>query len=629
MFTFGKHRRDHETKFHDLESKMAALHRSQAVIEFQLDGTILMANENFLSAFGYSAQDVEGRHHSMFVDRSYAQSTEYRAFWDRLNRGEFGAGKFKRIAKGEREVWIQASYNPLLDASGKPYKVIKFATDITQVENQTRELEAKMAAIGRSQAMIEFKLDGTVIWANDNFLSVMGYSASEVAGKHHSMFVEPAYARGQEYRALWESLNRGEFSSQKVLCLARGGREVWIQASYKPLIDDKGKPLKVIKFATDITAAENERRETDAQRAAKLEQQNKLVTSLGQALGEISDGNLTIRLDEAFAQEYEKLRLDFNGAIAKLREALGAAMSNASAVQSGAHELAVASDDLARRTEQQASALEETTATLNQVSSTVAATAESAKKAGTTVTDARGEAEKSGAIVQQAIDAMKQIEASSSKVTSIIGVIDEIAFQTNLLALNAGVEAARAGDAGRGFAVVASEVRALAQRSADAAKEIKSLISTSTSQVEAGSKLVTETGSALSRIVGRVNEISTLILNISSGADAQARSIGEINNAIAQMNDTTQQNAAMVEESTAAVHSLSGEATAMTKTMARFKLGAGIDVRAELEKTVPHAFKEPGKQTSRQLGASGGRLAVVGTAKRAASGGAEQNWEEF
>jgi methyl-accepting chemotaxis protein len=623
----------------ELEAKSAAISRSMGVIEFDLNGNILTANENFLAVVGYSLAEVQGKHHSMFAEAAFAKSPEYSQFWERLGRGEFIADKFRRVAKGGREIWIQASYNPLLDASGKPFKVVKFATDITGVETQTRELEAKMTAISRSMAVIEFTLDGTITTANQNFLDVVGYSLSEVVAKHHSIFVDPAYAKSVEYRKFWERLNHGEFFADKFRRISRSGGNVWIQASYNPLLDANGKPFKVVKFASDVTAIEEERLRNDQEKERK-EAQNRVVSGIGSGLRALSEGNMVFRLEEPFTAEYEQLRSDFNVSIAKLQEVLGGIVVNAESVRAGAADMAAASDELSRRTEQQAASLEETTAALNEITSTVKRTAEGSKKASDTMVTARGEAEHGGDIVRQAITAMRQIEESSQKVSQIIGVIDEIAFQTNLLALNAGVEAARAGDAGRGFAVVASEVRALAQRSAEAAKEIKGLISTSTLQVGAGAKLVGETGDALQRIVVRVNEISDLVGKIAAGAEQQATGLGQINAAIGQMDQGTQQNAAMVEESTAAVHALSKEADEMATLMARFDLGTGESrtLRRELERTAPHAFRKPtapaaaanGSRPHLATSQPGRRTSRFPTHERAAANGTNDGgWEEF
>lgn len=237
----------------DSIGKISAVDKAQAVIEFDLQGNILTANSNFLGAMGYALEEISGKHHRMFVETSYAQSPQYTAFWDRLRNGQFDAGEYKRIGKGGKEVWIQASYNPIFDMSGKPFKVVKFATDVTAQKLAAAESEGKINAIGKSQAVIEFDLQGNILTANANFLGAMGYTLDEICGKHHSMFVEPAEAQSSDYRAFWEKLRRGEFESRAYKRIGKGGKVVWIQASYNPILDMGGKPFKVVKYATDIT----------------------------------------------------------------------------------------------------------------------------------------------------------------------------------------------------------------------------------------------------------------------------------------------------------------------------------------------------------------------------------------
>ena len=249
----------------DSIAQAAAISRSQAVIEFNMDGTIVTANENFLSTLGYALGEIQGRHHSMFVDPSERESASYREFWAKLNRGEYQAAEYKRVGKGGREVWIQASYNPMLDSRGKPAKVIKFATDITAQKVQSMENFGKIAAMDRSQAVIEFNMDGTIVTANENFLGAMGYALGEVQGKHHSMFVEPAERDGGAYREFWARLNRGEFQAAEYKRLGKGGKEVWILATYNPIMDEKGKPFKVVKFATDVTGQKLKAADLDGQ----------------------------------------------------------------------------------------------------------------------------------------------------------------------------------------------------------------------------------------------------------------------------------------------------------------------------------------------------------------------------
>ena len=611
------------------EGMINALDRSQAIIEFALDGRILNANRNFCDALGYTLEEIRGQHHGIFVDPKYRQSLEYRAFWEKLARGDFDAGKYKRIAKGGQEIWIQASYNPVCDQGGKPYKVVKFATDITASENENNEFKAKITAISRSQAVIEFDLDGNILGANENFLATMGYSAAEIVGRHHSMFADPEYAKSGEYRQFWDRLNRGEFVADKFRRLGRGGKEIWIQASYNPLVDLNGKVFKVVKFASDITAVENERRQAEAERAAKAAEQALVVTSLAAGLKELSAGNLVTRLNEAFAGEYEQLRQNFNTTVQRLQETMQTVLSSTGGISTGASEISQAADDLSKRTEQQAASLEETAAALEEITATVKKTAQNAKDASTIVTTAKAAAENGGQIVDTAIRAMGQIEQSSKQITDIIGVIDEIAFQTNLLALNAGVEAARAGDAGKGFAVVASEVRALAQRSSEAAREIKSLIKASSEHVGSGVKLVGESGEALRKIVSQVVEINSLVSEMAQAAQQQSTGIEEVNTAVTQMDQVTQQNAAMVEESTAASRNLAGETAELSKLISFFRVG-GEDAADSAIAPLPTRGKVATRAVPRpdQRPAAGGRRAAGSLALRSVPR-EEEDWKEF
>jgi len=237
----------------DLMAIYQALDRVQAIIEFDLDGTVVSANENFLRIFGYELDEVLGKHHRMFCEPEYVESSAYTEFWNNLASGENHAAEFKRLAKGGRKIWLQASYNPVLDADGNPIRVVKFATDVTATKLQTAEFEGKICAINRAQAVIEFELDGTIITANDNFLDIFGYTLDEVTGKHHRMFCDPGYAESADYREFWQRLGRGEYDADEFKRISKDGAEIWLQASYNPIFDADGRPLKVVKFASDIT----------------------------------------------------------------------------------------------------------------------------------------------------------------------------------------------------------------------------------------------------------------------------------------------------------------------------------------------------------------------------------------
>jgi methyl-accepting chemotaxis protein len=454
---------------------------------------------------------------------------------------------------------------------------------------ELQELREMTAALRRAQAVIEFELDGTIITANENFLAVVGYDLEEVQGRHHRIFMDPAEAATPAYADLWRRLNAGEFVADKFVRYGKGGVRAVIEASYNPIFGVDGKPYKVVKFATDVTAVEQERERRAEADLAAAEVQASVVKATGRGLSALAAGDLSYRIDDAFPGDYAILREDFNRAMAALDQAVGVIRGNAGSMQSGANEISSAAEDLSRRTERQAAGLEETAAALDQITATVRKAAENAQAADTVVSQTRSQAETGGAVVQRAISAMGEIEASSNEISQILGVIDEIAFQTNLLALNAGVEAARAGDAGRGFAVVASEVRALAQRSADSAREIKTLISTSSTQVKSGVVLVRESGEALAGIAIRINDITHLMGEIRASTQEQALALAEVNTAVNEMDQVTQQNAAMVEESTAASLSLSREASDLTQLVGRFQVSEGGGDRAPAPLREAHA----------------------------------------
>ncbi|WP_254868723.1 PAS domain-containing methyl-accepting chemotaxis protein, partial [Phaeobacter sp. HF9A] len=356
----------------------------------------------------------------------------------------------------------------------------------------------------RTQAVIEFETDGTIIKANDNFLKTLGYSLDEIVGKHHSMFVYKSFAKSERYKEMWDTLRAGEQQSDQFPRVCKNGDVVWIQATYAPLLDEDGKVLRVVKIATNIT---NRRHE---------------ILRISAALEELRDGNLTHRCGPSDMDDIQRLSDSYNEAVSALREAIDTVRGVSSGVEQTADEMSNSSSELSQRTENQAATLEETAAAVEELTATVRSSAEGAKDVEATVQSARSTAETSGKVVFDAIEAMSQIEASSGEIAKIISVIDDIAFQTNLLALNAGVEAARAGEAGRGFAVVASEVRGLALRSAEAAGEIKGLIEDSSKHVANGVTLVGRTGTELETIIASINSISENISDIARGAQEQA-----------------------------------------------------------------------------------------------------------
>jgi methyl-accepting chemotaxis protein len=426
-----------------------------------------------------------------------------------------------------------------------------------------REQQARIAALSKAQGIIEFNLDGTIIAANPNFLQTLGYSLDEIRGKHHSLFVTPAHRDSPEYRAFWDKLRRGEYDAAQYLRIGKGGKEVWIQASYNPVLDPSGKPVKVIKFATDVTA-----------QVLQAQQLQNAVQETQQVVRAAIDGNLVARIPtEGKSGEIEVLCRGVNSLLDATMALITSIKSATLQVQSGAEEIARGNANLSQRTEQQASSLEETAASMEQMTSSVRQTSDNAGQANQLATAARQLAERGGEIVGAAVSAMGQINTSSRQIADIIGVIDEIAFQTNLLALNAAVEAARAGEQGRGFAVVASEVRNLAGRSASAAREIKTLIQDSVKKVEEGGRLVDESGKALEEIVNSVKKVTDVVAEIAAASREQSSGIDQVGKAVMQMDQVTQQNAALVEEAAAASQAIVEQTQTLNDQVARYDVG--------------------------------------------------------
>ncbi|CAN7384313.1 PAS domain-containing methyl-accepting chemotaxis protein [Ensifer adhaerens] len=544
----------------DAKAMLDAINRSQAIIEFDLSGTILTANENFCRALGYDLHEIVGRHHRMFVQPEEAASAAYADFWARLARGEYDSQQYRRIGKGGREIWIEASYNPVFRGR-KPYKVVKFATDITASKAKSTDDQGKIDALSRAQAIIEFTPSGEIITANENFLSAMGYALPEIVGRHHSMFCEPDDVHSPAYADFWRDLAAGRFVTDQFKRIGKGGKTVFIQASYNPILDDAGRVSKVVKFAVDVS---------DRVLA---------VQEIGAGLGRLAECNIRMTLDEPFVGELEILRRDFNTSIGMFQETLSAVLSQTRDLNSNSHEMKDAAEHLADRTRQQAAALEQTSAALEQATATVRTSTENTQQTRALVQNARQSAHSSSGVVRDAVTAMQRIKAASEEISQIIGVIDEIAFQTNLLALNAGVEAARAGDAGKGFAVVASEVRELAQRSAKAAKEIKALIQNSVAEVAEGVRLVGDTGSALKEIEDFVAAIDTRIAAIATAATEQTAGLGEINAAVNDIDVMTQKNAGMVERTADVSVRLAEGAQRLTELVNRFQLNRRAERR--------------------------------------------------
>ncbi|MDF2367603.1 PAS domain-containing methyl-accepting chemotaxis protein [Sneathiella sp.] len=559
----------------DFQGQVDAIGRSQAVIEFTLDGTILNANENFLDAMGYSLDDVKGRHHSMFVDATYAKSPEYRDFWKKLAAGEYLADEFPRVGKGGAEIWIQASYNPILDMNGTPVKVVKYATDVTAQKRRNADFSGQIDAIGKSQAIIEFEMDGTIRNANPNFLDAMGYSLEEITGKHHSMFVDPAYAASGEYKDFWEMLGQGEYLADEFQRFGKGGKEVWIRASYNPILDMNGKPFKVVKYATDVTEQKLQnadyRGQIDAIGKSQAVIEFKLdgtiikanenfLGAMGYSLEEITGKHHSIFVDPAYAasDEYkdfwEKLRqgeyladefkrfdkggneiwiqasynpiLDMNGNPFKVvKFATNITDQMQARIQAG--EL---SSDSQAKVQSVAGATQEMQASIQEISQNM----NNSQQAVSDIVSKTDHAKELTARLQE----------TSKSMESVVEIIREIAGKVNLLALNATIEAARAGEMGKGFAVVAGEVKTLATQTSKATddiyQEIIAMQAVANDVVESNDIIANSTASVneyVAAVASAIEEQSVVTNEISQNMEFFSTGITELNDCVKRLSN--------------------------------------------------------------------------------------------
>jgi len=490
MWTISK------TKGAAVADRYEAVTQSQAVIEFTPDGKIVTANRNFLDAMGYELGEIAGQHHSMFVEETLANSQDYRDFWSSLAQGEFRTGEYKRIGKGGRPVWIQASYNPVKDASGRTYAVIKFATDVTQRKLANADVNGKLNALDKSQAIIEFDLDGTIQTANQNFLDTLGYALEEIRGAHHRIFVAADERDTPQYKELWAKLGRGEFQAAEYRRIAKDGSDVWIQASYNPILDMDGKPFKVVKFATDIT-------QQVAERHRRAEAQKTIAEDL-------------TRISESASNTSSQT--------ASVAAAATQASTGVQSIASGAEQLSASASEISQQVSRASQISREAVQEADTTDATVKALAESAQRIG-----------------------------------EIVSLITAIAEQTNLLALNATIEAARAGEAGKGFAVVASEVKGLANQASSATEEISTQVAEVQGATQRAAEAIasirgtiSEVESVSSAVAAAVEEQTSVTADMSSNMQDVATGVTDISEAIQRIDAATRD----VESSTRNVQNL-------------------------------------------------------------------------
>ncbi len=536
---------------------LEAMSRSQAIIEFKMDGTILTANQNFLNTLGYRLDEIQGKHHSMFVPADQRDSADYRNFWAGLNRGEFQSAEYKRIGKDGKQVWIQASYNPILDSDNKPTKVVKFATDITKTKLQSLKDAGKLAAIDRAQAVIEFNLDGTIVTANENFLKTLGYSLSEIEGKHHSMFVAPAERDSAAYREFWETLRRGQYLSSEYKRIGKGGKEVWIMASYNPVLDEQGKPFAVVKFATDVTQQKLDTADLAGQIAAIGKSQaviefnldgsiinanENFLHALGYSITEIRGRHQSMFVDPAErdgaayrefwaalnrgefqAGEFKRIGqghrevyiqasynpiLDLNGKPFKV-------VKYASDVTKQVL-TRMGNERVRAMMESVAAGSEELNASVREISEAMTKSRETAMTAVERVAEADGQT--------------KRLSDAAQAMSGIVELIGNITGQINLLALNATIESARAGEAGRGFAVVAAEVKNLANQAKQATDKIGS-------EIESLNGISRDVVTALESIKKAIEGVSEYVTSTAAAVEEQSTVTNEMSSSMQRAAD--------------------------------------------------------------------------------------------
>jgi methyl-accepting chemotaxis protein len=533
-------------------AQAAAISESQAVIEFNMDGTIIVANENFLNALGYGLSEIKGKHHSMFVEASERDSAGYREFWAKLNRGEYQAAEYKRVGKGGKEVWIEASYNPIRDTDGKPFKVVKFATDITEKKIRNMEDAGKIDAILRAQAVIEFKMDGTIVTANENFLKTVGYALAEIQGKHHGMFVEPAMRESAEYREFWAKLNRGEYSAAEYKRIGKGGKEIWILASYNPILDERKKPFKVVKFATDVTDQKQSTANLAGQIAAIGKSQaviefnmdgtiisanGNFLGAVGYALDEIRGRHHSMFVDPAGRdsaayrefwatlnrgeyQAAEYKRIGKGGKEVWIQASYNPILD----LNGKPYKVVKYATDVTRQVlvrmgnERVRSMMESVAAGAEELNASVREISEAMTKSRETASDAVQRVEK-------ADEQARQLNSAAESMSGIVEIIGDITGQINLLALNATIESARAGEAGRGFAVVAAEVKNLANQAKQATDKI-------TDEIGSLNGISGQVVEALNSIRQAIQNVSEFVTSTAAAVEEQSTVTGEMSSSM-------------------------------------------------------------------------------------------------
>ncbi len=613
----------------EMNARVDIMNTTSIVSEANLKGEIITANDKYVEISKYSREEMLGKPHNITRHPDMPKEV-FRSMWQTIAQGKLFRGVIKNRAKDGTPYYVDAVIKPIMGADGKPRKYLGVRYEITEYEMARHNMKGILDAIDKSYMTVEFDLKGNIQNANGIFLNTIGYQADEITGRHHRMLLDPTSSTTNEYQAFWEKLGRGEYEVGQYKWIAKGGREVWLQASFNPVMDEVGRPFKVIGLATDITQQRQALAEVETlikgaavgQLSKRIKSEmftgglrdltdsvNRLVDAVTEPLHEAKEvlsalaaNDLTRGMTGAYHGEFEEMKNALNLALGNLTTTVISVRAVVKNVLSESEGITNGQEDLSRRTSQQAAALEETSASMEEMTATVKQNADNAKRADQLAIAARETADKGGLVTKRAVEAMGEINKSSKRIADITTVIDEIAFQTNLLALNAAVEAARAGEHGRGFAVVATEVRNLAQRSAMAAKEITGLIHESIQSVTDGTALVNESGKTLEEVVNSVKRVTDIIAEISAASQEQAIGIDQVNKAISSMDQATQQNVGLVDQTTAAAQGMKGQANDLLRKVEIFNVGSTENHQAT---HVPATL-----ESSRTVGGSSAKVVI-------------------